>query len=74
VDPNVIKMNAAKKFASDNIVILCVELKQWHDTAILTDGKLRELAGMLPDAISHQLSIAQSLVECAALEYVIRHG
>ncbi len=67
------QMEAAKEFAAENITILCVELKQWHDTAILTDGKLRELANMLPDAIRHQLPIAQSLVESAAIEYVIRH-
>ena len=63
------QMETAKKFAKNNIVTLCTELKSWHDTALLPDGKLRELARMLP--VSDPLPLAQNLVEYAAIEYVI---
>jgi hypothetical protein len=73
-----LKMDAIEATARDNIVQLCGELHEWHNhpLGILVDGRLRELANMIDDALGLQvtsgLSIAVGMVQSIAVELMAK--
>lgn len=63
----------AEAFAKQHLSECSAELMEWQDTAILRDGKVRELALMcnrFTDGHS-SLRVAESFVNRAAHEFVI---
>ncbi|MES2323239.1 MAG: hypothetical protein V4633_13325 [Pseudomonadota bacterium] len=62
-----------KKFAEDNLRECCIEIIEWQDTAILRDGKVRELAALCSTFISNHdgLRVAESYVSRAAIQAAI---
>ncbi len=68
--------DAANKFAAHHLRECAVELEEWDNTAILRDGKVRELALMVEPFAGdyHALRIASSIVQKAALKYVINNS
>ncbi|MEI2416149.1 hypothetical protein V8Z80_08185 [Orrella sp. JC864] len=72
VDPKPI-MAAAKAFAQRHYVELAAEELEWQDTALLRNGRMRELAEMLKPIAGHDpLVLAKNLTHRAALEAVAR--
>jgi hypothetical protein len=65
---------AARQFAADNIAECAVEILEWHDTAILRDGKVRELAYMLRPLFNDadNLRGAESFINVEALKFAAR--
>jgi hypothetical protein len=65
--------DAATAYAREHARELATELLEWSDTALLRDGRVRELAQMLQvlDA-AHALTLARSFAERAALELAAR--
>ena len=63
----------ATAYAREHARELAAELLEWSDTALLCDGRVRELARMLQvlDA-AHALTLARSFAERAALELAAR--
>jgi hypothetical protein len=59
---------AAKAFAERHLSTLAAEIIEWQDTAVLRDGKMREL-GSICSALDddHSLQLAESFVSRAAL-------
>lgn len=58
----------AEEFAATHVIALSQELIQWHDTALLPDGKLRELASIWAQVDSTgAMSLAESTATRAAL-------
>jgi hypothetical protein len=54
----------------------CEEIREWHDTAILRDGKVREAARSVAHLVnddSHRLQIVEGLVNEMAMRYVLEH-
>lgn len=69
------KMRECQRFAADNIIECVAELLEWQDSAVLRDGKIRQLAEMIrPLDEVHSLKVAQRTVERAALEFVAQHA
>lgn len=65
----------ATKFAQKHVVELCEEMREWDKTAILRDGRVRELANDLRPVAGHSaLSVAESYVRVAAFDFVIQQG
>jgi len=62
-------MEKARRFVKDNLTELCQEILEWHNTAILRDGKVRELAQMLKFT-GCDLAVAESMINSAALTFV----
>lgn len=64
---------ACVAFAQKNIVQCCKEIKEWEDTALLAEGKVRELAKMCAELSGeqHALALAKSYVTRAAIELII---
>ena len=62
------------QFARDNLKECAQEVIEWHDTAILRDGKVRELAKMCNEWASgvDDLRLAERIVERVALEEVAK--
>jgi len=62
-----------KKFAKSNLQECCAELIEWQDTAILRDGKVRELTALCSTFIANHdgLRVAESFVNRAAIEATI---
>lgn len=62
----------SEKFAADHLRECAEELLEWSDTAILRDGKVRELAQLCAVWAGHHdaLAIAESLIKRAALQFV----
>jgi hypothetical protein len=59
----------ARLFAKTHLSELAAEIIEWQDTAILRDGRMRELAVLcLPLESNHSLKLAESLVARAAME------
>lgn len=48
-------------FCEENLVEMCEEILEWHQTAILRNGKVRELAIIFSFAGSHALSLAEDI-------------
>jgi hypothetical protein len=61
--------DSGRLFAEQHVRELAMEILEWQNTALLRDGKLRELAHILKalDA-SHALKIAENFAIRAALE------
>ena len=59
-------------FAKENLVDLARELIEWQDTAILCDGKVRELAKLVGGFIENHdsLRLAESFINWAALHQI----
>lgn len=59
-------------FATEHLAVCADELLEWRETAILKDGKVRELAQMVSEwaGTRDSLSLAERFVEVAALRYV----
>lgn len=65
----------ASRFAREHVVELCEEMREWDKTAILRDGRVRELANNLRPVAGHSaLSVAESYVRVAAFDFVVQHG
>jgi hypothetical protein len=66
-------MDRAKEFAMANLQECAAELVEWRDTALLRNGKVRELARIFEavDA-THALTLAEREVQHAALEQASR--
>lgn len=64
-------MQQMKKFVAENLKQCCQELIEWHDTATLPDGKVREAATIL-DGIdpSQLLRIVENEINSQALKKV----
>jgi len=59
----------AEEFAAAHVVALSQELIQWYDTALLPDGKLRELASIWAQVDeTGAMSLAESTATRAALD------
>lgn len=63
---------AAEIFCRDNLRECCAELVEWSRTALLCDGKLRELAKLCGHYISEHdaLKVAERMVQQLACESV----
>lgn len=59
-----------KDFAKLHLKECCAEILEWQDTAVLRDGKVRELAAMVGGFISNHdtLRVAESFISRAAIE------
>jgi hypothetical protein len=65
----------AKEFAKQHIVEISEEILEWRNTALLKEGRVRELAGILrPLAGSYALNVAESYAQSAAFEFVVQQG
>jgi hypothetical protein len=65
----------AEEFAKEHVVVLCEELLEWSNTAILRGGRLRELAMMIsPIAGTESLKVAEGYAKSAAYEFVVQQG
>lgn len=64
------KLEEAKRLIRENLETCCRELLEWHDSGILRDGKVREIARLCSFAGSSALSLAEGLIERAAIEHV----
>lgn len=64
------KLEEAKRFAKDNLEECCRELIEWHDSSVLRDGKVRELAKILSFTGHVTLSVAESLIKRVAYEHI----
>jgi hypothetical protein len=65
----------AENFSKEHVVVLCEELLEWSNTAILRGGRLRELATMIsPIAGTDSLKVAESYAKSAAYEFVVQQG
>lgn len=42
-------LESCKKYTRDNIIICSREILSWHNTGILENGKVRELARMVSE-------------------------
>ncbi|NML34883.1 hypothetical protein [Paraburkholderia antibiotica] len=61
----------AKSFAKEHLIECAAELLEWSRTALLRDGRVRELAVMLEPLDMHNpLALAEAIVKHAALERV----
>lgn len=60
----------AQAFAAEHLAECAAELIEWQDTAILRDGRVRELAAKCEKFISNHdsLPVAESLINRAAVE------
>lgn len=65
--------DACKAFAATHLAQCAAELCTWQDTAILCDGRLRELAAMCSKFIDNHdgLRVAESMVNRAALDFAL---
>lgn len=62
-------------FAAQHVATLAAELIEWQDTAILREGKLRELAAMSrPFSSTHDLQVAEMMTNRAALNMVVTNA
>ncbi|HWH74943.1 MAG TPA: hypothetical protein VNV16_11845 [Methylibium sp.] len=64
--------DAAKAFADQHTQELAAEIVEWQDTAVLRDGKLRELARLCGFAGNDALTVANHIATLAALEVAAR--
>lgn len=62
---------AGMQFCKNNLAECCHEILEWHETAILRDGKVRELAGIFYFAEPHALSMAEEAVKTEAMKFVL---
>ena len=64
-----------RAYAAEHVAELSAELLEWHDTSILCDGKVRELARMCSEFVdkSDALPVAKSMVERAAMMVATNH-
>ena len=65
------KLEEAKCFIRDNLEECCRELLEWHDTAILCTGKVREAAKKCSFAGRDALALAEGLIEREAMLHII---
>lgn len=56
-------------FVEQHLAVLCQELAEWQDTALLRDGKMRELA-RLCTFDTDQIRQAERMVEYAAIRAI----
>lgn len=61
---------AMREYTALHLKELCVELIEWHDTALLRDGRMRELAGLCTFDDSNHIRQAERMIENAALRVV----
>ncbi|EJO27584.1 hypothetical protein [Achromobacter marplatensis] len=62
---------AMTDFAAKHVAELAAEIIEWQGTAILRDGKLRELAQMAAQAAGEKsLPVAERFATRAALEHI----
>ncbi|MGB5217377.1 MAG: hypothetical protein WBN66_03665 [Smithella sp.] len=72
-------MEAIKAYVKDNLPELAAEVVDWKRYGILHNGvggKVRELARMISEQVHHGmdgLKIAETMINRAALEFVVRH-
>ena len=65
----------SEEFARENIKECSIELLEWHDEAVLRDGKIRELARLCKVWCGdNSLRIAERLIERKALEFVVENS
>jgi hypothetical protein len=63
--------NRWETFAREHLKELVAEIIEWQDTALLRDGRVRELAAIIRTVSDHHaLKIAESAVTRAAMEHV----
>jgi len=64
----------SEDFAKANLKECAIELLEWSETAILRDGKVRELAVLCKKWVDARdaLNIAENVVKRAALEKVAK--
>ena len=68
-------LNRGIEFAKENLIECCRDLVTWKDTAILPDGKLRELAKIVKELSGETgLGIAEGMVVKLALKEVSETG
>ncbi len=60
----------ARRFAAEHLRECAEELREWQDTAILRDGRVRELAKICARFIENHdsLRVAESFINRAALD------
>lgn len=63
---------AMQAFAEANLPELCAELTEWQDTAVLRDGKMRQLAQLCTFVSHGKLTQAERLVEVLAIRRLAR--
>ncbi|MGZ8887985.1 MAG: hypothetical protein ACXW1D_00335 [Halobacteriota archaeon] len=61
-----------KDFAKLHLKECCAEIMEWQDTAVLREGKVRELAAIAQGLIDNHdaLRVAESYINRAAIEAV----
>lgn len=64
----------AVAFAKEHMAECVNEILEWQRTSILRDGKVRQLAQLCNHGAGTGLSVAQSLVERAAYEFIDQLG
>lgn len=62
-------MQSARDFAREHLRECCMEMREWQDTALLRNGRVRELARML-EPIGAQLRIAEGVIQRAAFDHI----
>lgn len=66
-------MDEARAFVDVNLPKLCQEILDWHNTGFLCSGKTREVAAIIARfEPTHDLAIAENLVNGAALLFVVQ--
>lgn len=65
------QQEAVKAFCEKHLAECCKELLEWKRTALLRDGKVRELAILFDFAGHHALPLAEEAVKVAAMERVV---
>lgn len=61
---------SCEQYAADHLHECAAELIEWHDTALLCNGRIRELAAMCAEWTGERdaLRVAERMVERAALK------
>lgn len=68
-------ISLARQMVSGHLQEIARELLLWRDTAILPNGRLREVAAVLAGVFTHDaLRIAEGLARDAALEVIANSG
>ena len=65
-------MTQVRQLVRKHIKVLCEEILEWHSTAILRDGKFRELAKIVETVDEHcAYSILENVVHEEAMKFVV---
>lgn len=70
-NPDQVNLQKGIDFCEENLVEMCEEILEWHQTAILRAGKVRELAKIFSFAGSSALSFAEDTVKTCSMKRVL---